>query len=317
MLEAQHIVKSFGAKRAVSDVSFRIERGEVAVLLGPNGAGKTTTMRVLVGYFAPDSGEVLVDGISATSDPIGVRRLIGYLPESNPLYRDLLVADYLTFSAALMELPSRERRAAFDRVVPEAGISDVFYTPIGELSKGYRQRVGLASALIADPPVLVLDEPTEGLDPNQRTDMRTLLTELAHDKTVLVSTHVLSEAQQLASKVIVLASGAIAGMGTIEELLGASAGKRFTIELEGHKPDAAVAGLPSVAAVEVVQSKGKRMRLSVAASDPDKLPRELSQLIGTEKLVVWRMEPEHEGLERVFASLTRDTHAFDPQSTTH
>jgi ABC-2 type transport system ATP-binding protein len=243
--------------------------------------------------------------VSVSRDPVAAKRLVGYLPESNPLYRDMVVYEFLTFAARTMGLAKSDLRPAFDRVVNETGIDEVFYKPISELSKGYRQRVGLAGALIADPEVLILDEPTEGLDPNQRSDMRTLLTKLAHDKTVIVSTHVLGEAQQIASRIIVLNKGSIAGMGTVDQLLGAGTSRGYTVEIEGNKPDRALAALPSVERVDVVQTVGGRLRLAVVARVPEQFPRELSNVIATHKLVLWRLEPEQGGLERVFTTLTR------------
>jgi ABC-2 type transport system ATP-binding protein len=306
MIRVTNIYKSFGPREVVKDVSFEIQEGEVAALLGPNGAGKTTTMRMMTGYYVPDSGDVTIGELSITNAPVEAKRRIGYLPESNPLYRDMLVSEYLTFTARLMDMQRSTLRGAFDRVVADTGIDEVFFRPISELSKGYRQRVGLAGALMSDPEVLILDEPTEGLDPNQRTDIRTLLGRLSKHKTVLISTHVLAEAQQVASRIIVLNKGMVAGQGTVQDLLSHSTGRSYTIEVEGVKPDKAIYDLASVADVHVMQQDGAKMRLQVVAKDADALPRELSHLIGTHKFVLHRMEPDAGGLERVFSDLTRE-----------
>jgi len=318
MLSISNITKSFGTRTVLKDISFEVPDGDVAVLLGPNGAGKTTTMRIMTGYYAPDEGDVTIGDVSVVEDPVAARRLVGYLPESNPLYRDFLVSEYLTWNARVAGVSRSGIRSALDRVVAETGIDEVFFRPITELSKGFRQRVGLASALVADPSVLILDEPTEGLDPNQRSDIRSLLAKLARNKTVLVSTHVLGEAQQIASRVIVLNRGEVVRTGTVEELQTGAAAHGFILELEGSHPDKATAKLASVEDVTVLQTTGSRVRMRVLTKDAQKLPRELSNLIGSHKLIVWRFEPEVGGLERAFVELTREpsTTASDEASDT-
>ncbi len=311
MITVSHITKRFGAVSAVNDVSFTIQKGEVVGLLGPNGAGKTTTMRVMTGYYTPDEGEVTIGDLSVTKDPVTARKEIGYLPESNPLYKDMLVEEYLTFIARLREVPRNTYRSVFDRVVADTGIDEVFYRPITELSKGYRQRVGLAGALVGDPSVLILDEPTEGLDPNQRNDMRTLLARLAKEKTILVSTHVISEVQATADRIIVLKQGAVAAIGTIDELTGSKKGARFTVEMSGKEVEPVVRALSSVERVETLPGEAGRVLMAIHAHDAVLFPKELSKLLGARDYVLWRMMPETGGLERVFADLTLGTHEAD------
>ena len=194
MLTVQRLTKSFGSTKAVDDLSFSIAAGEIVGFLGPNGAGKTTTMRLIAGYLSPDSGKILIDNKPVGEEGSDARRHIGYLPENNPLYRDMLVSEFLTLSADLKGIPSEKRAEAFDFAVRAVDIGDVYYRPVGELSKGYKQRVGMAVALLHRPSILILDEPTEGLDPNQRTEIRTLIKSLAKDRTILLSTHVMQEA---------------------------------------------------------------------------------------------------------------------------
>lgn len=307
MITVSHITKRFGTVAAVHDVSFSIERGEVVGLLGPNGAGKTTTMRIMTGYYTPDEGSVTVNDLSVADDPIAARKEIGYLPESNPLYKDLLVGEYLHFIARLREVPPSTYASQCDRVVHDTGIEEVFYRPIHELSKGYRQRVGLAGALIGDPSVLILDEPTEGLDPNQRNDMRTLLARLAKEKTILVSTHVLSEVQATADRIIVLNGGTVAAQGTIADLTHAHTVARYTVELSGKDTSSILRALPTVEQVEVESQDDERLLCTVYTNQADAFTRELSGLIGKHHWVLWRMVPESGGLERAFMELTLNT----------
>ena len=205
MIEVQGLSRRFGSRVAVNDVSFRVERGEIVGFLGPNGAGKTTTLRMLTGYLSPTSGDVRVDGIDAVRDSIEARARLGYMPEGVPLYREMRVAEYLRHRGSLkrvVDVPS-----AVDRSLELAGVADAKRRIIGQLSKGYRQRVGLAEALIADPPILILDEPTSGLDPNQVRQFRELVRNFAGDKTVLLSTHILSEVEAVCDRVIIIRHG--------------------------------------------------------------------------------------------------------------
>lgn len=308
MITVSGVTKRFGSVRAVEAVSFTVGDGEIVGLLGPNGAGKTTTMRIMAGFYAPDEGDVILDNVSVAAEPVLARRLVGYLPESNPLYGDMLVVEYLTFMARLKDVPRREYRSVFDRIVTDTGIDEVFYRPVGELSKGFRQRVGLAGALMGDPAILILDEPTEGLDPNQRADIRTLLTKLATHKTVLVSSHVISEIQAIARRVVVLKNGTVAVDGMVDELIAAhGAESRFSVELEGKGVQEAVAALPSVLHAVPVRSVGERVEFIVTVRDATRMPPELSKLVGARGYTLWRLAPEQGGLERVFADLTRET----------
>ena len=195
LLALDQVTKRFNGIPAVDAVSFSVDRGQVVGFLGPNGAGKSTTMRMITQYHEPDQGRITFDGKPLAEAGCEAKRRVGYLPENNPLYGDMLVAEYLQFVARLRDLEGRERRRATDHAVASTGIDQVFYRPIGELSKGYKQRVGLAAAILPQPDLLVLDEPTEGLDPNQRVEIRRLINALGKDRTVLLSTHILSEVQ--------------------------------------------------------------------------------------------------------------------------
>jgi ABC-2 type transport system ATP-binding protein len=205
MIEVEALTRRYGSRLAVNDVSFRVERGEIVGFLGPNGAGKTTTLRMLTGYLAPTSGAVRIDGIDAIRSSIEARARLGYMPEGVPLYREMRVDEYLRHRAALKAVDGIAE--AVDRSLERAGVADARRRIIGQLSKGYRQRVGLAESLLADPPILILDEPTSGLDPNQVRQFRDLVRSFARKKTVLLSTHILSEVEAVCDRVIIIREG--------------------------------------------------------------------------------------------------------------
>ena len=221
MIEVNHLVKWYGRVLAVDDVSFFVEKGKIVGFLGPNGAGKSTTMKILTCYQPASSGSASVAGFDVLGESLEVRRRIGYMPEAVPLYPEMRVGEFLKFRAQLRDVPRRQRRAAIDRAVQRCWLrepEDMTRRRIGELSRGYRQRVGLADVLLHNPPVLVLDEPTIGLDPAQVRSMRNLIRELGQDHTVIFSSHILAEVEQTCSDLIIIAGGRIAATGTPEEL---------------------------------------------------------------------------------------------------
>jgi len=218
MIEVQDLEKQFGTFKAVKGVSFKVNRGEVVGFLGPNGAGKTTSMRMLTGFLSPSSGRVLVGGVDVAADPQAVRSKIGYLPESAPLYDDMMVIDFLHFVAKMQGVDDEMRSTRIKDICHRCGILGVLGKDIGKLSKGYRQRVGLAQAMLHDPDILILDEPTSGLDPNQIVEIRDLIKELGQDKTVLLSTHILPEVQATCSRVLIISEGKLVADDTPEHL---------------------------------------------------------------------------------------------------
>jgi ABC-2 type transport system ATP-binding protein len=218
MIEAASLVKRYGAFEAVKGVSFRIEAGQIVGLLGPNGAGKTSLMRVLTCYHFPDGGQARVDGHDVASEPQAVRRVVGYLPESSPLYPDMKVREYLGFIAEVRDLGGDLARRRLEWVVETCGLSEVWSRQIRRLSRGYRQRVGLAQAMLHDPAVLVLDEPTSGLDPNQIVEIRALIRGLGQRKTVLLSTHILQEVEAVCGRMLIMNAGRLAAQGTVAEI---------------------------------------------------------------------------------------------------
>jgi ABC-2 type transport system ATP-binding protein len=220
MIEVRNLTKHYGSVEAVKDLSFAVGKDQVLGFLGPNGAGKTTVMKILTGYHFPSAGTALVDGIDVQEEPEEVKKRIGYLPESVPLYGDLTVAEYLGFIAEARLIPAGERKRAIDAAVSSCGLRSHQSRRIENLSKGYRQRVGLAQAIIHDPPILILDEPTTGLDPNQIIEIRGLIKGLGERKTVILSTHILQEVEAICSRVLIINEGRIAAQGKPEEIAG-------------------------------------------------------------------------------------------------
>src|SRR3954471_19905011 len=218
MIEVSQLTKDYGTVVAVRDVSFSVGKGEIVGFLGPNGAGKSTTLRVLAGFLGATSGRVSIAGHDIAAAPLAARRCIGYMPESAPLYPELRVSEYLLFRARLKDVPRSKQRVAIGGAMERAGVAHMAGTVIGHLSKGYRQRVALADALVANPPLLILDEPTAGLDPNQIREVRALVEELGSDRTVLLSTHILSEVEATCERALVIDRGQLVAEGTIAEL---------------------------------------------------------------------------------------------------
>jgi len=218
VIKVENLVKSFGAKRAVDDISFSVERGEVLGFLGPNGAGKSTTMRIVTGFYPPTSGRVTVGGFDIVENPLPAKRLVGYLPENAPAYADMTVHGFLSFAAELRGLTGDDRKKAIHRVVELCHLDRVLYQTIDTLSKGYKHRTCLAQSLIHDPDILILDEPTDGLDPNQKHEARELIKRMGEKKAIVFSTHILEEVEQVCTRVIIIDRGRIVADGTPQEL---------------------------------------------------------------------------------------------------
>ena len=218
MIEVKELRRSFGPVVAVDGISFSVDKGQVLGLLGPNGAGKTTAMRMITCYIRPDSGTASVCGHDILKDPSGVRRLLGYLAENSPAYPEMTVGGFLNFICDIRQIKGKDRKKALDRVVPMCSIDSVYHQTIETLSKGYKRRVGLAQALIHDPGVLILDEPTDGLDPNQKHDVRELITSMGKDKCIIISTHILEEVEAICSRTIIIAKGKVLVDSTPKQL---------------------------------------------------------------------------------------------------
>ena len=228
MIEVKGLVKTYGSKRAVDGVSFSVRRGEILGFLGPNGAGKSTTMKMITGYVRPDSGTALVDGVDVLEDPVSVKRKLGYLPENAPAYPEMTVREFLGFIAEVRGYrESTARRNQVERAIALTHLSSVRSQTIETLSKGYKQRVGFAQALLHDPPVLILDEPTDGLDPNQKNEVRALIKNMAAEKAVILSTHILEEVEAICTRVVIISEGRIVADETPAALLARKPGARM------------------------------------------------------------------------------------------
>lgn len=306
-LSLDRVSKRFNGVVAVDDVSFSVDRGQVVGFLGPNGAGKSTTMRMITQYYEPDQGSIRLDGVPLSEAGVEAKRRIGYLAENNPLYGDMLVVEYLDFVARLREIPPAERRAAIDEAVTATGLPSVFYRPVGELSKGFRQRVGLAAAILHRPDLLVLDEPTEGLDPNQRVEIRRLIGELGRDRTVILSTHVLSEVQHTCSRLLIISRGRIVADGPVDELVSrATDGGRIRVEAEGAGVAERLAALPGVRGVAREERAGERTRVTLTAGGGDDLRPRIFDLAQREGWTLYELHQEAGSLEDLFRELTAE-----------
>ena len=312
MIEVDDLTKFYGRTLALDRASFTVEEGRIVGFLGPNGAGKSTTLRILTGFMPPTSGQARVAGHDVLTEGLAVRRSIGYMPENVPLYPEMRVQEYLAFRAGLKEVPSGKRAAAVDRVVERCWLTDVRRRLVGQLSKGFRQRVGLAEALIADPPVLILDEPTIGLDPAQIQTVRELVRSLGEKHTVLLSSHILPEVEKTCSHLVIIAQGRIAAAGSVADLTeGLAASQRIVVEVhpgEGGEGPAEVArALGQVSGVDRVSHEsagGGWLRLAVQpAGDAD--PREGLYAMVTQR--GWRlreMRREAPSLEELYVRIT-------------
>jgi ABC-2 type transport system ATP-binding protein len=314
MIKVENLSKSFGAKRAVDDVSLSVDKGEVLGFLGPNGAGKSTTMRMLTGFIPPSAGRVTICGHDMLEDPIPGKRRIGYLPESAPSYGEMSVLSFLKFIAAIRGLSGEDSRKAVRRVVDLCSLESVIGQTIDTLSKGFRHRTCFAQALIHDPEVLVLDEPTDGLDPNQKHEMRTLIRRMGETKAIIFSTHILEEVDEACSRAIIIDRGRIVANGTPSELKSQSerAGA-VSLVLAGASAATVqpkLAGLPSVLRSEILQDDAARVALRVfpqkagAANSGGVLAGALAELAVREHWRIEEFRTEEGRLDEVFRSLT-------------
>ncbi|MCG6990086.1 MAG: ABC transporter ATP-binding protein [Gemmatimonadetes bacterium] len=306
MIAVEGVTKRYGNLVAVDRLSFQVDRGEVVGFLGPNGAGKTTTMKMLTGTLQPDEGRVLFEDRPISRDLIAAKRRVGYLPEANPLYDEMLVAEYLEYVAELREISGNEARAAVADAVEETDIASVFYRPVGECSKGFRQRIGLAAAILHRPEILILDEPTEGLDPNQRVEIRRLVGDLGRERTVLLSTHVMQEVEATCSRLIILRRGKLAAEGDVQNLLtNRSGAARYVVEAQGEGVASALAGLPGVAS-HTSDTVDGRVRVSLQARGEDELRPVISKMAGEKGWTLWELHRERATLEQIFRDLTSE-----------
>lgn len=314
MIEIQNLTKRFGNFTAVDDISFHVEQGEVLGFLGPNGAGKSTTMRMITCYLPPSEGTVLVGGKDIRTDPLGVREQIGYLPESAPSYHEMTVTEFLKFMVEVRGFRGAEREQKMEHIIELTDLRGVRNQIIDTLSKGFRQRVCFAQALIHDPPVLILDEPTDGLDPNQKHDMREVIRRMSKEKTIILSTHILEEMEAVCSRAIIIARGVIVADGTPQQLAAMSKyHNAVTVRLRdvGNKGLAGdLEKLKGVAQVIVLpKMKGSGGGFQILAEKNKTILQEVSRFLEKKKIGVDEVYLEHGRVDEVFREVTQGTSA--------
>jgi ABC-2 type transport system ATP-binding protein len=304
MIDVQHVTKRYGKMTALDDISFSINKGEIVAFLGPNGAGKTTTMRILTGFMPPTMGTVRIAGYDCLETPWEVKKHIGYLPETPPLYLELTVKEYLTFVGRIKRLSPEQLPERMDTIIAQTGLSDVQGRVIGHLSRGYRQRVGLAQALVHNPPVLILDEPTTGLDPNQIIEIRDLIKDLAGSHTIMLSTHILAEATAICQRVIIIHRGRIVAVDTPDRL-GARLRESETLSLTVKQPDPhlleALRQIPGVIRVRLGASPQIYVLETQMGHD---IREELTKLVVSRNAGLLELQTQPLTLEDVFKVLT-------------
>ncbi len=315
-IAVQNLTKFYNVEKAVDNISFDVKTGEILGFLGPNGAGKTTTMKIITCFMPPTSGSVEVEGFDIAEHSLEVRKKIGYLPELNPLYLDMNVLEYLEYSARLHGLKNPTLRSRMKEMIDVCGIAEVRHKDIGELSKGYRQRVGLAQAMIHDPEVLILDEPTSGLDPNQIVEIRNLIKRLGRAKTVVLSTHILSEVQATCDRVIIINEGTIVANGTLDQLQQDFRGsEKISLELKAHVANAMTDLYPKFKVLQQVESveyggqEGDVHKFSLHTTKGSDIREQLFKQAVSEGWILLEMSRKATSLEEVFHKLTTvETH---------
>lgn len=305
MLEIRRLVKHFGPVAAVDDVSFTVPQGEVLGFLGPNGAGKSTTMKMITGFLAPTSGTAIICGFDIATQPIAAKRHIGYLPEGAPAYPDMTPADFLDFIAHIRGYSGAEARQRIGRVVEMIRIADVMHQPIETLSKGYKRRVGVAQALLHDPDVVILDEPTDGLDPNQKYEMRKIITAMRSEKAIVISTHLLEEVEAVCSRAMIIAHGRILADGTPAELAQRSRyHNAVRLELDGGADANVRAELAALPAVAAVEPAGDGDGLIVFPRGGRSVVADIADLARNRAWTITRLQVERGRLDDVFREIT-------------
>jgi ABC-2 type transport system ATP-binding protein len=298
-IEVTRLVKQYGPQTAVDQISFSVQKGEIVGFLGPNGAGKSTTMKMITGYLEPDGGDILVCGIPVRREPLAAKKKIGYLPEANPLYYEMYVREYLDFMAGVHKVDKPAAR--IEEVIGLTGLQPESHKKIGQLSKGYKQRVGLAAALIHNPEVLILDEPTTGLDPNQIVEIREVIRNLGRDKTVLFSSHILQEVEALCDRVIIINKGKLVADDRISRLSTHTGNHQIRVSFaEALEQE----WLTRLEGVELAESNDRKT-WTLSTPDPENLRRQLMGLSLQHNLNIVSLQTEHKNLEDIFRNLTR------------
>jgi ABC-2 type transport system ATP-binding protein len=311
MIQVEGLTKYYGDLCAVDRINLDIHSGEVLGILGPNGAGKTTFLRMLTGYLRPTDGKIRVKDYSVDQNPIKIKRLIGYLPESAPLYRDMLVYDYLSYIADIRGINPKRMFSRIRTISDLCGLNEVMHQPIAELSKGYKQRVGLAHAMINDPEILILDEPTSGLDPNQIVEIREIIRRIGKEKTIIISTHILSEAEATCDRVVIINRGKIVADGSTKSL-GQSTSQGNLITMAICNADIAsvkkkLGPIQGIEHIELIEEQADALEVRIACRYPDDLRAEIYTIIKETDWVLLEFHQETKSLETIFRNLTKET----------
>ena len=311
MIHIENLTKYYHTLCAVDQINLDVEKGEILGLLGPNGAGKTTTLRMLTGYLKPSSGTIFVKGFSIDKHVLEIKKVLGYLPESAPLYHDMLVFDYLNYVAAIREIHRDQKLARIRRLAELCGINEVMHQPIGELSKGYRQRVGLAHAMMCDPEVLVLDEPTSGLDPNQIAEIRKIIKEIGKEKTIIISTHILSEAEATCDRIVIINQGKIVADGSTENLKQSAGGQNImNLSLQNADFTSAKETFASISGIESVTrvaETNKTLNIKLGYQSTHDLRPDIYRKIRATDWIILDFHQETQSLENIFRELTKES----------
>ena len=308
MIHVENLTKTFGDLCAVDHITLDILEGQILGLLGPNGAGKTTTLRMLTGFLRPTSGTIRVKDFSIEEHSLEIRKLLGYLPESAPLYHDMLVYDYLAYVADIREVEKKNRLARLREMADLCGLNEVMHKPVAELSKGYKQRVGLAHAMMKDPEILIFDEPTSGLDPNQIIEIREIIRKIGKEKTVILSTHILSEAEATCDRVVIINQGKIVADGSMDSLKESASGDySIHLALSNAEMEAVTKELGSVAgitAISPVEGDGGILRVKLSCRSSEDLRAQVYERIKQTNWILIEFYQETQSLENIFQKLT-------------
>lgn len=310
MIQVEGLTKYYQNFCAVDNISLDIKKGEIIGLLGPNGAGKTTTLRMLTGYFQPTSGDIRIKETSVTENPLVVKKSIGYLPESAPIYQDMLVYDYLSYVADIRGIEKSDKLSRLKKLSDLCGLESIMHKAIGDLSKGLKQRVGLAHAMMSDPEILILDEPTSGLDPNQIVEIRKIIREIGKEKTIILSTHILSEAEATCDRIVIINKGKIVADGTTESIKNEDGGRNtISITLENaafSDVESALKSIAGISTIENLAAEAGTVKLLIECSGKKDLRGEVYGVIKQNDWILLELYQESKTLENIFRNLTME-----------
>jgi ABC-2 type transport system ATP-binding protein len=310
MIHVEGLTKDYGDLRAVDHIDFDVQKGEIMGLLGPNGAGKTSTLRMLTGFLRPTAGEIRVKDLRLNERPLEIKKLLGYLPESAPLYHEMLVYDYLHYIAKIRELEGKRRSGRIRELADLCGVREVMHQPIGELSRGFKQRVGLAHVLMNDPEILILDEPTSGLDPNQIVEIREIIRQIGREKTIIFSTHILSEAEATCDRIVIINRGQIVADGSTETIKQTAGGEyHIHLSIQNAEMDSVekeIGPLEGIVKTELLAADEGTLHIRLTCRSTEDIRGALYEKIKGTDWILLELHQETLSLENIFRQLTRE-----------